>query len=61
MEQAFYSRVNEFVQPMDVKKRNKYLIKAKLYNEVVQILKGKCCSKCHGGNGCFTDPIKVCA
>jgi hypothetical protein len=39
MEQAFYTRVNEFVQSINVKKQGKYLIKAEMYNEVVQILK----------------------
>ena len=38
MEQAFYTKVNEFVQSIDVKKQNKYLIKTQMYNEVVQIL-----------------------
>src|SRR4051812_29644828 len=38
MEQAFYMKVNEFVQSIDVEKQNKYLIKTQTYNEVVQIL-----------------------
>jgi hypothetical protein len=40
MEQAFYTGVNVFVQSINVKKQGKYLIKAEMYNEVVQILKG---------------------
>ncbi len=40
MEQAFYTRINEFVQSINVKKQGKYLIREEMYNEVVQILKG---------------------
>ena len=40
MEQAFYTKVNEFVEELNVKKQTKYLIKTETYNQVVQLLKG---------------------
>ena len=40
MEQAFYTKINELVATLNVKKQNKYLIKTDTYNEVVKILQG---------------------
>lgn len=34
-------KVNELVKSMNVKKQSKYLIKTEMYNEVIQILKGR--------------------
>jgi hypothetical protein len=39
MEETFYTRVNEFIQTLNVKKQNKYLIKAEMYNQMMRILK----------------------
>ncbi|CAF2943784.1 unnamed protein product [Rotaria sp. Silwood2] len=40
MEQTFYTKINEFVATLNVKKQNKYLIKKDTYNEAVKILQG---------------------
>ena len=38
MEEAFYTKVNEFIAILDVKKQRKHLIRTELYNEAVEIL-----------------------
>ena len=39
MEETFYTRVDQYVESIDVKKRSKHLIKMEMYNEIVEMLK----------------------
>ena len=40
VKQAFHMRRNEFVHWLNIKKQDKYLSKAEIYNAVVQVLEG---------------------